>query len=178
MATIRGYIGASLDGYIAAPGGDLGWLTKYDKADFGPYGYQTFIKEIQTVVMGRATYDWLVAAGVPWPHAEQRVVIVTSRPIENPAGPLTTWTDGITALTTYLRGLTDGDVWLVGGGKLQQAMIAEGGLDRLELFIVPEMLGEGVPLFPPNGYRRSLRLTSADRLGEGVIRLDYAFAGD
>jgi dihydrofolate reductase len=36
---IRGYVAMSLDGYIAAPGGDLGWLTQYDDADFGQHGY-------------------------------------------------------------------------------------------------------------------------------------------
>ncbi len=176
MTTIRGYVAMSLDGYIAAPGGDLDWLTKYDNADFGEHGYASFIKAIGTVVMGRATYDWLRAAGVEWPYADKRVIVVTSRPIEQPPGALTAWADGIDRLVGHLRGLGDGDVWIAGGGKLQQAAIAAGGLDRLELFVMPEILGEGTPLFPPNGHRRGIALRAAERLDRDIAWLDYAFA--
>jgi dihydrofolate reductase len=177
MAIIRGYMGVSLDGYIAGDGGDLGWLTKYDNADFGRHGYATFIEAIRTVAMGRATYDWLIAAGTPWPYAGQRTIIVTSRPIDNAPAPLATWSKGVPALVAHLRALDDGDAWIVGGGKLQQAVIAEGGLDRLELFIVPEIIGGGIAAFPPNGHKRSVRLNEANTLGSGIVRLDYAFAG-
>jgi dihydrofolate reductase len=168
-------MGVSLDHYIASPDGGLAWLTKYEKADFGEHGYTTFIKAIRTVVMGRGTYDWLVRAGIDWPHADHRVFVVTSQPIEKPAGRLSTWSEGIDGLVAHLRGLKDGDVLVVGGGRLQQAMIKQGGLDRLELFVVPEIVGEGIPLFPPNGFARTVRLRSAAQLGAGVVRLDYDF---
>jgi dihydrofolate reductase len=175
MATIRGYMGASLDGYIAGDGGNLDWLTKYDNADFGAHDYAAFIAAIGTVVMGRATYDWLIAAGTPWPYARQRTIIVTSRPIDDPPVALSIWSKGVPALVRHLRALDDGDVWIAGGGKLQQAVIAEGGLDRLELFIVPEIIGGGIALFPPNGHARSVRLKEANTLGSGIVRLDYDF---
>lgn len=177
MATIRGYMGVSLDGYIAGDGGNLDWLTKYDNADFGAHGYSTFIEAIRTVVMGRATYDWLIDAGTPWPYARQRAIIVSSRPIDNPPATLAVWSKGVPALIAHLRALEDGDVWIVGGGKLQQAVIAEGGLDRLELFIVPEIIGGGIALFPPNSHKRTVRLWEANTLGSGIVRLDYDFAG-
>ncbi len=178
MATIRGYMGVSLDHYIAGPGGNLDWLTPYDKADFGEYGYASFIKQIRTVVMGRATYDWLVEFGGEWPYRDQRVIIVTSRPIDKPAAPLAVWTQDITVLVAHLRALDDGDVWIVGGGQLQQALIAANGLDQLELFVVPEIVGEGIALFPSNAHRRSVRLRSATALDMGVVRLDYDFTGE
>jgi dihydrofolate reductase len=158
MATIRGYMGVSLDHYIAGPNGDLGWLTRYDDADFGEHAYPNFIRQIRTVVMGRATYDWLIEFGGAWAYSDKRAIIVTSRPIERPPVPLTVWTEGVPALVAHLRSLDDGDVWIVGGGQLQQALIAEDALDQLELFVVPEVVGEGIPLFPPNGHRRSVRL--------------------
>jgi dihydrofolate reductase len=170
---IRGYVAMSLDGYIAAPGGDLDWLTQYDTADFGEHAYAPFIKTIATIVMGRATYDWVRAAGVEWPYGGKRVIVVTSHPIEQPPAPLVTWSEGVERLVPHLRTLSDGDVWIAGGGLLQQAVIAAGGLDRLELFIVPELLGEGTLLFPPNHHRRGLKLRSAERLDRGVAWLDY-----
>jgi dihydrofolate reductase len=175
MAIIRGYMGVSLDHYIAGPNGDLGWLTRYDDADFGEHAYPNFIKQIRTVVMGRATYDWLIAFGGPWPYVDKRAIIVTSRPIDKPPVPLTTWTRDIAALVAHLRELDDGDVWIVGGGQLQQALIARNALDQLELFVVPEIVGEGIALFPPNGHRRSVRLVEANTLDRGVVRLCYDF---
>jgi dihydrofolate reductase len=175
MATIRGYMGVSLDHYIAGPNGNLDWLTHYDDADFGEHAYANFIKQIRTIVMGRATYDWLIAFGGAWPYADQRAIVVTSHPLENPPVPLTVWRQDIAALIAHLRALSDGDVWIVGGGQLQQALIARDALDQLELFVVPEIVGEGIPLFPPNGHRRSVKLIAADRLDRGVVRLAYDF---
>lgn len=176
MAKIRGYMGVSADHYLASPDGTLDWLRKYDKVDFGAFAYATFIKEIRTVVMGRGTYDEVLNFNISWPYADQRSIVVTSRPLGKPAGPLTVWRTGVAALIAHLRALDDGDVWIVGGGKLQQALIAEGGFDRLELFVVPEIVGEGIPLFPPNGFARSVSLRSANQLAAGVVRLDYDFA--
>ena len=59
MAKIVGYIAASLDGFIAAENGNLDWLFKYGDADLGEHDYRNFIKSIRTVVMGRATYDFV-----------------------------------------------------------------------------------------------------------------------
>lgn len=175
MANIRGYIGASLDGYIAASDGGLEWLTKYDGMDAGEFSYDRFIAGIRTVVMGRGTYDALAGFGIDWPYRDQRTIIVTSTEIANPAGPIEIWSDGISALIGYLRGLDDGDVWLVGGGQLQQAFIEHDALDDLVLFIVPELVGGGVPLFPPNGVARTVKLVSSAVLEPGCLRLLYDF---
>ncbi|MCX5495265.1 dihydrofolate reductase family protein [Kaistia dalseonensis] len=175
MARIRGYMGVSVDGYIASPGGGIDWLRKYDGVDFGDRAYDRFIADIATVVMGRTTYDEIAGYGLGWLYPGKRAFIVTSRPLDDPMGPLTVWDRDIDALVAELRGLDDGDVWIVGGGKLQQAFIARGALDRLELFVVPEIVGGGHPTFPPNGFARSIRLIGAQTFGSGVVHLDYAF---
>jgi dihydrofolate reductase len=172
MATIRGWIGASLDSYIATPDEGLEWLTRHDAADMG---YDAFIAGIRTVVMGRATYDWIERSHYPWLYDGKRTIVVTSRPIETPKGPLETWSD-VDALVAHLRALDDGDVWMIGGGKLQQAFIERGALDRLEIFIVPEIIGGGYPLFPPNGFARSVTLRAGNVLRDGIVHLDYEFA--
>ena len=175
MANIRGYIGTSLDGYIAGPGGSLDWLTKYDGIDAGPFSYDRFIAGIRTVVMGRATYDAIVEMEVDWPYAAQRGIIVTSRPLRSPPAPLQVWSAGIDVLAEHLRGLNDGDVWVVGGGRLQQALIQRGALDSLVLFMVPEILGGGTRLFPPNGFARTVRLAASETPGGQCVCLEYDF---
>ena len=175
MARIIGYIAASLDGFIAGPNDDLDWLTRRQDLVLGPYDYNLFIKRIRTVVMGRATYDWLARQDFAWPYAEQRSIVVTSRPLPDPKGPLETRSD-VEALIAELRGLDDGDVWMVGGGSLQMAFIERGALDELEVYVISQLLGGGTPLFPPTGFARPLRLISAEAPGTGGTRLHYSFA--
>lgn len=174
MAPILGYIAATLDGYIARPDGSIDWLTKYDTADFGEHDYRTFIKRIRTLVMGRGTYEFFEKENVPWPYDGHRVIVVTSRPIPNPLGELEIRHD-IDSLIQELRALDDGNVWMLGGGQLQNAFIERGALDELEVYIIPEMIGGGIPLFPATGIRTSPTLLSAQTLGSGCVRLHYRF---
>ncbi|MGN7755481.1 dihydrofolate reductase family protein [Sinorhizobium sp. 22678] len=140
MAKIVGYIAASLDGLIADENDNLDWLFKYDGMDLGEHDYRTFLKGIRTVVMGRGTYDFIANDPAPWAYADQRVVVVTSRPIENPKGPLQV-KDNVDNLIAELRAIDDGDVWMLGGGMLQMAFMERGALDEIEIYIIPELLG-------------------------------------
>ena len=53
------YIACSLDGYIAQPNDDLSFLSIVEK-EGEDYGYADFIKKVDTVVLGRKTYDWIM----------------------------------------------------------------------------------------------------------------------
>ncbi|WMT91651.1 dihydrofolate reductase family protein [Pelagibacterium sp. H642] len=174
MAKIVGYIAASLDGLIVDGNDDLGWLYKYDDMDLGEHDYRTFIKGIRTVVMGRGTYDFIERESSPWAYGEKRTIVVTSRPIENPKGPLEVRSD-VDALIAELRALDDGDVWMLGGGELQMAFLERGALDEIEIYIIPEMLGGGRSLFPLTGFRASPTLISAQAIDKGCVRLHYRF---
>lgn len=174
MARIVGYIATSLDGYIATSDENLDWLFKRSDVDLGEYDYRIFTKHIRTVVMGRSTYDWIARYPGPWEYTGQRVIVVTSQPIPDPKGPLETRSD-VDALVAELRALDDGDVWMLGGGKLQMAFMERDALDEIEIYIVSEIIGGGIPLFPPTGFRASPTLLSAVSLGEGMVRLHYRF---
>lgn len=172
MARILGYIATSLDGFIAAEGDSLDWLFAY--GDLREHDYRKFLKRIRTVVMGRGTYDFLARDDAPWAYGEQRVLVVTSQPIPDPKGPLETRGD-VDALVAELRALDDGDVWMMGGGQLQMAFIARGALDEIEVYVMPELIGGGKPLFPPEGVAANLRLLGSAALDRGCVRLHYAF---
>lgn len=175
MARILGYIATSLDGYIATADDKLDWLFAYDGLDLGEHDYRIFLERIGTVVMGRGTYDFLESDGAPWAYGEQRVYVVTSRPIVSPKGPLAARTD-IDTLIEELRALSDGDVWILGGGKLQMAFIERGALDEIEIYVMPELIGGGRALFPATGACAHPRLISAKPLDRGCVRLHYAFS--
>lgn len=174
MARILGYIATSLDGFIATETDNLDWLFKYDGLDLGEHDYSLFLRGIRTVVMGRGTYDFLAGDTSPWPYGGQRVMVVTSRPIPDPKGPLETRSD-VDALVAELRSFDDGDVWMLGGGQLQMAFIERGALDEIEIYVMPEIIGGGRPLFPAMGVEASPRLIDAEHLDRGCVRLHYAF---
>ncbi len=81
----------------------------------------------------------------------------------------------VDALIAELRALDDGDVWMMGGGQLQMAFLEKGALDEIEIYVVPELLGGGRPLFPATGHRASPTLISAQALDRGCVRLHYRF---
>lgn len=175
MARIVGYIASSLDGFIADPEESLDWLDEAAaRAELGEHHYNLFIKRIRTVVMGRTTYDWLIRSGAPWPYGEQRAIVVTSRQLPDPPVPIETRID-VDALVAELRALEDGDVWMLGGGRLQMAFLERGALDEIEIYVASALIGGGYPLFPPTGRRATPRLVSATALGAGMARLHYRF---
>ncbi|MCA3254338.1 dihydrofolate reductase family protein [Bradyrhizobium sp.] len=169
---IRGFIAASLDGFVADAGGGVDFLKPFGGVD---YGYDTFIAGIGTVVVGRATYDQIPSFGVGWPYPGRTGVVVTSRPLDPVYPDVSAWGGPLAALAATLRE-SPRDSWVVGGARLQAAFIAEGLLDRLELFVVPVLLGGGIALFPGGLVSpRPLRLSSSETLGGGMVRLDYRF---
>ena len=174
MARIVGYIATSLDGFIATPDENLDWLTQQPDLNLGEHDYRKFIETIRTGVMGRATYDWIARYPGEWEYAGKRVIVVTSRPIDKPTGPLETRSD-IPALIAELRALDDGDVWMLGGGKLQMAFMERGALDEIEIYVMSEIIGSGIPLFPPTGLRATPKLISAKMLHPVCARLHYRF---
>jgi len=174
VARIKGYIATSLDGFIADREGCLDWLFHYDDMDLGEHDYRRFAESIRTVVMGRDTYDFIAAQPGPWAYAGKRVLVVTSKPIEMPRGELEIRRN-VEALIAELRALDDGDVWMLGGGKLQAAFLAHGAIDEIEIFVLPEILGGGTALFPATTPRLSPKLITAKILDKGCVYLRYGF---
>ena len=175
MARILGYIATSLDGFIADKDEGLKWLMERKDVELGEFDYNLFIKGIRTVVMGRTTYEWMVRQGIDWPYKEQRSIVVTSRPIDTSVGNVDVRSD-VDALVRELRALNDGDVWMLGGGKLQMAFIERGALDEIEVYVMSTLLGGGYPLFPPTGFfKDSIELLEVNKLGTGCARLLYRF---
>lgn len=161
---------ASVDGYIAGKDGGVDWLEPFNAVDFG---YERFFNDIGTVVMGRKTYNQSREFGPDWVYAGKRAIVVTSKPIADPPSGVAPWTDSIEALVCHLRELDYGDVWIVGGSQLQSTLFDLGAMDRLELFLIPVLLGDGIPLFCTSEQSQALSLEAVGQFDMGVVRLDY-----
>ena len=77
----------------------------------------------------------------------------------------------------------DGDIWLYGGGRLFGGLLAAGQVDRVEVTIVPVLLGGGVPLLTParstptEAGCAALALRDTHRYPSGMVTLTYDVAG-
>ena len=164
------YIAASLDGFIATADGSVSWLEAFQETD---YGYGEFFAGISTLVMGRATYDQVLAFG-PWPYAGKRCLVLSRRGIANPPPGVEAWRGDAASLAAHLAAL-EGRVWVVGGGRLIAGLLAEGAITELDIFTMPVLLGRGIPLFA-GGHPPALSLTLLETRAwpNGVVRLRYA----
>jgi len=171
---LRLYIAVSLDSFIAMPDGGVSWLEPYPAAEFG---FSEFLGGIGAIVMGRATYDQALGFG-PWSYEGKRTVVLTSRPLDEPPAGVEPWTGDVVALAAELKASATGDIWLLGGAKTAAQFLADNLVDRLELFVVPVLLGEGIALFDGGHGPAQLALESATPFPKGVVRLTYAFRTD
>ncbi|MBP7063556.1 dihydrofolate reductase family protein [Ferrovibrio sp.] len=168
---IRCYIAMSLDGYIAAPDGGVDWLKPFEDHD---YGYEAFMAEIGTVVMGRHSYEQVLGFG-DWPYKGKSTLVVTSRPLADAPEAVAARPADFTALAAELRQLP-GDSWLVGGQQCLEGFQSIGSVGRLELFLVPVTLGSGIPLFKPGAKPQNrLRLALSTPYPNGVVKLVYDY---
>jgi len=171
MPEIRVYIAQSLDGFITTADGGVDWLEAFNDVD---YGYDDFLAEIGTIVMGRATYDQVRGFGA-WPYPDHPTWVVTSRRLADAPDGVAAWHEDLGDLVTRLR---DGahDVWLLGGAETIAGFLDLGAVDRLELFVMPVVLGDGIRLFGPSTAAPDLVCATARRYDNGVARLDYEVA--
>ena len=169
-ARFRLYMAVSLDGMIADADGGVDWLNRWDDVD---YGTKAFMAEVDVLVMGRATYDQVCGFG-DWPYAGKHVVVLTSRPLADaPAG-----VEGTSDLAGLIVELRDeaARVWIVGGAATASGFLAFGAVDSVELFIMPVLLGAGVPLFVGDGPEADLKLRQTRAWPNGVVELIYDVA--
>lgn len=169
MRPVRYNVAASLDGYIAGPQGEFDWIPMDPDVDFA-----AIFAKVDTVLLGRRSYELVLRGeGAPWAPGTR--VYVASRTLRPEAHPdVTVVGDNVGRTVAALRAETgDGEIWLFGGGELFRSLLAEGQVDRVEVTVVPVLLGGGVPLLPPGGPRAALTLTETRRYPSGMVSLSY-----
>jgi len=164
------FLGLSLDGCIAGPGGDLSFLDAVATDPPEDTGYEALLRTADALVMGRTSYD-TVAGFDPWPYEGKRTLVLTHRPlaprvgIETRSGPLA---DILDALGN--EGVAH--VYLDGGDVVRQALAADL-VDRLTLSWVPVVLGRGVRLFDGDLPTRRFKLEGTSQFPSGLAQTRY-----
>ena len=162
------YAAVSLDGFIAGKDGDVAWLDGYFIPELG---FHDFIKRIGGVVMGRKTFDKIVSFG-EWPYGELKGTIATHRGMDGSFGPVSVASGAATDILAAAKSNSPGPHWLVGGANLATQFLSERLLTRIDLFVIPVLLGEGIPAFI-NTRRESLSLIDCQTYPKGIVRMSY-----
>jgi dihydrofolate reductase len=159
----------SLDGYIAGPNGEYDWIVMDPDIDFA-----AMMKQFDTFLIGRKTYEAMVrmGGGAESPPGIQNIVFSrTMQPADYPHLVVESDADRVVA---DLRAKPGKDIALFGGGELFRSLLAAGLVDRIEVAMIPVLLGGGIPLLPPPAGRATLRLRK-QRVYEktGIVALEY-----
>ena len=169
------YIAMSLDGYIAREDGSVDWLPAGEGGD-ADYGYAEFKSSVDTVLMGRTTYEQVLTFGA-YPYADCNS-IVFSRKRAGELGEHVRFTDEDPSdVLETLRGEQGKDIWLVGGGELISAFLDKALVDEFWIFIVPTLLGRGIQLFDGPFPDAVLQLRDVLAFQTGLVRLRYVNNG-
>jgi len=165
------HIAVSLDGRIARPDGSVDdWLAAdYPAEDFG---FDNFLAGVDAILMGRGTYDAIRGFG-DWPYPGKSTLVATTRPLDNPPGGVEARSGDLAVVAAELEARGCRRVWIEGGGQVIRSMIAIGKLDVLEMAVIPVILGDGIPLFPPGTGELKLRLARCETKAKGALHLVY-----
>lgn len=161
---IKLFIAQTLDGYIATNEESLDWLFAVDGE--GDNGYSDFLADIDTVVMGRRTYDWVMThENGTYPYSQLKGIIFTNTAFQTPddvqlvSGSVADWAKGAIAEKGK-------DIWVIGGGELIRQFLEADLVDELIVTTAPVLLGEGIRLFPPGEYGSKLELLAVKTHGQ------------
>lgn len=167
------YIAASVDGYIAAPDGDLSFLSKVEK-EGEDYGYAAFISTVDTVVLGKNTYDKVLSMGYPFPHADKDAYVITRT--ERETKGFTHFHNGdVAELITTLKKKEGKNIFIDGGAFVVNELLKKELVDELYLSYIPVLLGDGIKLFSTGIPLQNLELLTVKKFETGLVQLHYRF---
>ena len=173
--TVSVFVGASVDGFIARPNGDLDWLPE---GGGEPHGYNEFFASVDALVIGRKTFETVLAFDA-WPYGDKRVVVLSSRPVDLSAavgGVVEQMAGGPADIVAKLAASGAHHLYVDGGITIQRFLRA-GLVQRLVITRVPVLIGEGVPLF--GSLPKDVRLThvATRDFPSGLVQSEYRIDG-
>ena len=142
------FIATSLDGYIADKDGSIDWLHNIPNPEGDDMGYKAFMSQVDSLVMGRTTFETVLAFGIDWPY-EKPVFVLSNTMTKIPEelhgkvflakGPL----------KEILRSIHQQGYHhlYIDGGATIQGFLQEDLIDEMIITVIPTLLGGGSALF-------------------------------
>lgn len=166
------YIAMSLDGYIAQPNDDLSFLALVAK-EGEDYGYYDFLAKVDTVVLGRKTYEWVMRQVPEFPHADKETYIWTRTPKPS-TGNTHFYAGPLDELVKKLKQRSGGLIFCDGGAEVVNELLKNKLIDELIISVIPVLLGDGTRLFQPGRPMQTLKLLGTQHFETRLVQLHYA----
>ena len=164
MTKILVYIASSLDGYIARENGDIDWLPETTES-----GYDAFYKSMDTVIMGKTTYDQVLTFG-EYPYKDKKSFVFTSSTQNKDEN-----TEFVSDVEKFVKDGFPGageNIWLVGGAQIIASFLKQGVVDKIILSVIPVLLGKGISLFKNLENETKLELVKTEKFDQ-LVDLHY-----
>ncbi|RLQ97403.1 dihydrofolate reductase family protein [Falsibacillus albus] len=164
------YIAASLDGYIAREDDSLDWLFKVEGE--GDNGYSDFYGSVDSILIGRKTYDWVMEHEKGnFPYKDKDCYVFSNT--ESDDHEYVKFINGdIAAFSKQLKNQPGNNIWLVGGGGVIHSFMKEKLIDEIRLTVAPTIIGKGIPLFSKGDFEFELELIDIKRFNQ-FVELNY-----
>lgn len=173
MRKLSLFIAMSLDGYIAKPNDDLSFLKIVEK-EGEDYGYAEFTSQIDTIIIGRKTYDYVVKEiGASHYDNGRRDIYVITRTERPQVGRTVFYTGNLTELVDRLKAETGKHIYCDGGAEVINALLKNDLIDEFIISVIPVLLGSGTRLFNDGRPEQTLELMEAKTFETGLIQLQY-----
>ena len=169
--TVSVFVGTSVDGFIARSNGSFDFLP----ADGGePHGYDEFIAAVDALVIGRNTFETVLALPT-WPYGQKRVVVLSSRSINFSAvrGGVVEQMAGSPADIVAKLAATGAHHLYVDGGITVQRFLRAGMVQNITITRVPVLIGDGIPLFGALPRDLRLRHVATQQYPSGLVKSEY-----
>ena len=167
------YIAMSLDGYIAEKNGDIRFLEETPGPSPDP-DYEKFYNSLQAIILGGKTYRQIKNELSPdkWPYEGTPCYVCTRHADQyDPNVRFTSLPPG-RQLLDFIYQRHSGNIWLMGGGEIVRCFMLENLIDTYYIYVMPVVLGGGIPLFPAGFPKTSLKLDSCRNIG-AIAELIY-----
>jgi dihydrofolate reductase len=165
---LRYSVAVSLDGYIADDGGGYDWIIDDVSIDFPAY-----LAKIDTLLMGRGTWDVIQTPEAVAILDGMKVFVVSTTISSDADERITVISSDVESTVAALKEEPGKDIWLFGGGVLFRSLLEAGLVDRVEVAIIPALLGSGVPLLPGLEGVAKLMLHSSEVFDSGIVLQKY-----
>jgi len=159
-------LAVSLDGFIEGPDGEFDWC--FDDQD---YGLKEFYNSVDSIFMGRKSYELIVKMGEDYPGKK---IYVFSGTLQKTAKGEEIISEDFENEVQRIKSLPGKDIWLFGGAKLISSFVNSKLVDELMLSIHPILLGKGKPLFTEINNRTSMKFIQAKTYSSGLVQLSYS----
>jgi dihydrofolate reductase len=164
------FVGISVDGFMARPDGALDFLPP---GGGEPHGYNEFIATVDALVIGRKTYETVLAFD-EWPYGDKFVVVLSTQALANaPTGAKVERMSGAPSeIVSQLAARGIQHVY-VDGGLTIQGFLRAGLVQRLTITRVPVLIGRGVPLFGALSHDIALKHVGTQQYASGLVKSEY-----